>query len=303
MKVLLITGGTSSERRVSLMSAKQVKEGLEKAGFRTELFDLKKGYPALKKLLTNFDIAFPVLHGEEGEGGSLQEFLTESKKRYVGGDPQGFHEGWFKIPFKRFCDKNKIVTSPWKAVKNLEEIKSFGFPAVLKSTNGGSSKEVVILKSAADLKKKSCQDLINSGLELFIEKYLTGIEATVGILGNKALPVIEIVPPKGSWFNYKNKYSGKTKEIVGAPSLSENMKKGLQKIAQAIHQKLKLGPYSRIDFIVADNIPYVLEINTIPGLTSQSLFPKAAKAAGFPFPKLLDKIVKTAYANKISKTI
>ena len=302
MKVLVITGGTSSERRISLISAKEVKKSLEKEKYRVELFDLKKGYLALKKLLPEFDIFFPVLHGEEGEGGELQEFLKESKKRYVGGNPKGFKEGWFKIPFKSFCEKNKITTAPWKIVKNLSEIKEFGFPSVLKGSSGGSSKEVVILKSPVDLKKKSCLDLVNSRFELYIEKYLTGIEATVAILGNKTLPVIEIIPPKGSWFNYKNKYSGKTKEIVGAPSLSVAIKRKLQKIAKTIHQKLKLGQYSRIDFIVSGKTPYCLEVNTIPGLTSQSLFPKAALAAGIPFPKLLDKIIKIAYANKIPQT-
>ncbi|MCR4305552.1 MAG: hypothetical protein NUV73_00525, partial [Candidatus Daviesbacteria bacterium] len=157
MRVLIITGGTTSERPVSLTSAKEVKKGLEKTKHKAELFDLKKGYQALKRLLQEFDIFFPVLHGEGGEGGDLQEFLKKAKVKYVGGEPKGFKEGWFKISFKRFCDKNKITTSPWQVVKNLGEIKSFGFPAVLKSSNGGSSKEVVILKSANDLQKNSCQ--------------------------------------------------------------------------------------------------------------------------------------------------
>lgn len=303
MKVLLITGGTSSERRISLMSAKQVKEGLKEEGVQVELFDFKKGYSALKKLLTEFDVFFPVLHGREGEGGELQKFLAESKKPYVGGDPKGFREGWFKIPFKRFCEKNKIASSPWKVVKNLGEIKEFGFPAVLKSSSGGSSKEVVILKSSKDLGGKAFWGLLNSGFDLFVEKYLPGIEVTVGILDNQALPVIEIVPPKGSWFNYKNKYSGQTKEIPNAPSLDETTKKLVQRVTLQIHQKLNLGPYSRIDFIVSDKKAYVLEVNTIPGLTSQSLFPKAAQAAGISFPKLLDKIIKLAYENKVSKTL
>lgn len=294
MKVLLITGGVSSERRISLMSARQVKKGLLEAGFKVELFDLKKGYPALKKLFPKFDVFFPVLHGEEGEGGSLQKFLAKSKKPYVGGDPKGFQKGWFKIPFKRFCDRNKIITSPWKIIKNEDDIKKFGFPAVLKSSAGGSSREVVILKSTKDLDGKACRSLLNSGFNFFVEKYLPGIEVTVGILNNQALPVIEIIPPSGGWFDYRNKYSGVTQEIVGAPSLDEKLKDTVQQIALTIHQKFNLGPYSRIDFMVSDNIPYVLEINTIPGLTSQSLFPKAAQAAGISFPKLLDKMVRMA---------
>ena len=160
----------------------------------------------------------------------------------------------------------------------------------------------MILKSAKDLKSKLCKYLLNSGLDLFIEKFLLGTEVTVAILDNKALPVIEIVPPKGNWFDFKNKYSGQTKEIPNAPSLDETTKKLVQKISLQIHQKLNLGPYSRIDFIVSEKIPYVLEVNTIPGLTSQSLFPKAAKAAGITFPEVLDKIIRIAHANKIPKT-
>ena len=299
MRVLLVTGGATSERRISLMSAKQVKAGLEEAGFQVESFDLKKGYPVLKKLLAKFDVFFPVLHGKEGEGGELQKFLAELKKPYVGGDPKGFNEGWFKISFKRFCDKNKITTSPWQIIKKEEDVEKFGFPSVLKSSDGGSSREVVILKSSEDLKEETFLNLLNSGLDLFVERYLPGIEVTVGILDNQALPVIEIVPPEGKWFDYKNKYSGETREISNAPSLDEKTRRLIQRIALQIHQKLDLGPYSRIDFIVSDKNPYVLEVNTIPGLTSQSLFPKAAQAAGISFPKLLDKIVKIAYANKI----
>jgi len=113
--------------------------------------------------------------------------------------------------------------------------------------------------------------------------------------------VIEIIPPEGGWFDYQNKYSGATREIPHAPSLDEKTKQLVQKIALQIHQTLNLGPYSRIDFIVSELhshsssgklVPYVLEVNTIPGLTSQSLFPKAAQAVGISFPKLLDKMIK-----------
>ena len=302
MKVLIITGGTSPERRISLMSAKQVKKGLEESGHKVKLFDLKKGRLELKNLTRNFDVIFPVLHGEEGESGELQEFLLTFRKPFVGGDPKGFKKGWYKIPFKKFCEQENILTASWKKVKNQDNILRFSFPCVLKSSSGGSSKEVVILKSAKDLKSKLCKYLLNSGLDLFIEKFLLGTEVTVAILDNKALPVIEIVPPKGNWFDFKNKYSGQTKEIPNAPSLDETTKKLVQKISLQIHQKLNLGPYSRIDFIVSEKIPYVLEVNTIPGLTSQSLFPKAAKAAGITFPEVLDKIIRIAHANKIPKT-
>lgn len=302
MRILIVTGGTSSERKISLLSAKSVKAGLQEKGHTVQLFDLKKGEKQLKNLAKKFDVIFPVIHGEEGEGGELQKFLSTLGKPFVGGDPGGFKQGWYKIPFKKYCKQNNISTSPWKKISDQSDIIKFGFPCVAKSSNGGSSKEVVILKSFKDLKNPLYKKLLKSNLPLFVEQYLPGVEITVGILNNQPLPVIEIVPPAGSWFDYKNKYSGETREIPHAPSLNEETKKLVQKIALRIHQSLNLGPYSRIDFIVTDKKPYVLEVNTIPGLTSQSLFPKAAQAAGISFPELLDKIIRLAYENKIPKT-
>lgn len=113
-------------------------------------------------------------------------------------------------------------------------------------------------------------------------------------MNNKALPVIEIVPPLGKWFDYKNKYSGATKEIINAPSLTEKQKKQVQSVATAIHRNLKLGSLSRTDFIVSNGKIYVLDVNTIPGLTSESLFPKEAKAAGLDFSELVKLLVTTA---------
>ena len=302
MKILVITGGTSSERRISFLSARAVKKGLEEVGYKVQLFDFKKKNQ-LKNVIKKFDVIFPVLHGEEGEGGDLQKYLAELGKPYVGGSWKGFKKGWHKIPFKEFCKENNITTAPWKEVKNQADLIKFGFPSVLKSSNGGSSREVIILKSANDIKNSLCQNLLKSGLLLFVEKYLPGVEVTVGILGNQALPILEIIPPKGGWFDYKNKYNGQTQEIPHAPSVSPELKRLVQKIALEIHQKLDLGPYSRIDFIISTLrlhpkgvklTPYVLEVNTIPGFTSQSLFPKAAQAAGISFPKLLDKMIKMA---------
>ncbi len=302
MKVFIITGGTSSERPVSLKSAKQVKKGLEDSGHQAKLFDLKKGQQKLKKLVKDFDVIFPVLHGEEGEGGRLQKFLSSLGKPFVGGDPKGFQQGWYKIPFKKFCDENNILTAPWKKIKTKKDILKFGFPSVLKASNGGSSKEVIILQTVEDLKRSNCQKLLELNSDLFVEKFLPGTEITAAILNNKALPLIEIIPPTGKWFDYKNKYSGKTQEIPNAPSVNASLTKSIQQIALKVHQAFKLGQYSRIDFIIHQEKPHVLEINTIPGLTAASLFPKAAQAIGIPFPKLMDKLVNMAYEEKLSKT-
>lgn len=295
MKVLIISGGFSSERKISLISAKAVGEALVKNGHLVGYFDLKSGYPVLKAKLTKFDLIFPVLHGEEGEGGNLQEFLLKSGKSFVGGNPKGFKKAWPKIPFKKYCDKNKITTSKWQIVKSEKDLLKFGFPSVLKASNGGSSREVVMLKSPKDLNNKIVKKLLKSNLELFVEEYLTGVELTAGVLGNQVLPLIEIIPPEGSWFSYQNKYSGVSLEIPYAPSIEPKLQKKIQDIALKIHQHFNLGSFSRIDFMVKNNIPYVLEVNTIPGLTPESLFPKEAKAAGFSFEQMVEKLIELRY--------
>lgn len=298
MKILVVTGGISSERKISLISAKAVKKALEENNHRVKLYDLKKGYTSLKKISQKFDVIFPVLHGEEGEGGKLHKFLSTLGKPFIGGDWKSFQKGWYKISFKNFCDQNNILTPEWKQLsltRHSESILDFGFPSVLKASSGGSSREVVILKSKQDLKKNEYKKLLNSNLDLLVERFIPGVEVTVGIIGDQALPVLEIIPPAGGWFDYKNKYSGTTKEIPFAPSVKKEIQTRLQQIALKIHRLLNLGHYCRVDFIVsADGKPYVLEINTIPGLTPESLLPKAAEAAGISFPEFVEKLINMA---------
>lgn len=295
MKILILTGGNSSERKISFMSANNVKNTLKENGHLVKLYDLKNGYPQIKKIAKDFDILFPVLHGEEGEGGKLHKYLSGLNIEVVGSrNYKSFQNAWYKIPFKNFCSKNGIKTARWKIVKDKNDVIKFGFPCVLKASSGGSSREVVILKSEKGLERKDFKKLIVSKNPLFVEEYLEGTEVTVGILNGKALPIIEIIPPKGSWFSYENKYVSTTQEIPNAPSLDERTKTKIQDIALKIHKNFDLGSMSRIDFIVFNNISYVLEVNTIPGLTAGSLIPKAAKASGISFNQMMEILIKSA---------
>ncbi|MBI2196768.1 ATP-grasp domain-containing protein [Candidatus Daviesbacteria bacterium] len=303
MKVLVITGGVTSERRISLMSAREVKKGLEKTGHRVKLYDFKKGKIS-KNLVKDFDVIFPLIHGKQGEDGSLYGSLIKLGKPFVGCSPQSTKKAFDKILSNRIFDQDNFPRPRWKIVKNVRDIKKFGFPCVLKAASGGSSKEIVILHSEKDLKKALVKRILSLKDKFLVEQLIKGTEITVPVLFNQALPVIEIIPPENGWFDYKNKYSGQSQEIVDAPSVDKRIKGYAQKIALEIHRNLNLSPYSRTDFIVADNTPFVLEVNPAcgVGLTSESLFPKAAKAVGLTFPRLLDQIVKFAYADKISKT-
>ncbi|MBI2338386.1 ATP-grasp domain-containing protein [Candidatus Daviesbacteria bacterium] len=301
LKILIITGGTTSERRISFMSARQVKLGLEKSGHQVKLYDLKKGTVS-KSMTKNFDIIFPLIHGKQGEDGSLYRSLQKLGKPYVGCEPEATKKAFDKILSNKIFDQAKLPRPKWKIVKNIGDIKKFGFPCVLKAASGGSSREVIILHSEKDTKKNLFKKILSLQDKLFVEQLIKGTEITVGVFLDQALPVIEIVPPQGGWFDYKNKYSGQSQEIVGAPSVDRKTQMLAQEIALKIYKKFNLSPYARVDFIVSDQIPYVLEVNPPcgVGLTSQSLFPKAAAAVDLDFPKLLDKMVKLAYENKLS---
>lgn len=290
-----MTGGDSSEREVSLRSAEQVIHALQENTHTATSFDLQKGYDELSVIIPQFDVVFPVIHGEEGEGGRLHKFLSQFDRKIVGTrNYEALQNAWYKIPFKKFCEKEGITTPRWEEVHSVDDILSFGFPCVLKASSGGSSKEVVLIYSEKDVERSDVEELLSSGDELYGEEMIQGVEVTVGILNGEALPLIEIVPPEGRWFDYENKYSGSTSEIPFAPSLREDLQQLIQKIALSIHTKLDVGSYSRIDFMVKNTTPYVLEINTIPGLTSGSLLPKAAEAAGMTFPHMIEILVQSA---------
>lgn len=294
MKVLILTGGNSSERKISFLSARNVKIALKENGHRVDIYDLRKGYGSIRNFSKNYDILFPVLHGEEGEGGQLHKFLSKINKPIVGTrNYKGMEKAWYKIPFKKWCDKEGILTSPWKTIMNMRGVLSFGFPCVLKASNGGSSREVMMVKSQKDLKKPLAINIIKSG-QAFVEKYISGTEITVGVLDSKALPVLEIIPKKDSWFSYKTKYDNTTIEVPFAPSVKKSLQIRAQKIALKIHNQFDLGTYSRTDFIVHGERVYVLEINTIPGITSDSLIPKQTKAAKINFSDFLEILLNDA---------
>lgn len=294
MRILIITGGNSSERKISLISARMVKTALEGNGHEATLFDFKKGYAELKKILARFDVVFPVMHGKEGEDGTLYRLLRSIKKRFVGSDPRGAKIAFDKILFKQYCEKKHLPTADWEIVKNVKGISAFGFPCVLKAAEGGSSHEVAILHSPRDFSNAQVKKILGFKSRLFVERLIEGTEITIGVLLGTALPVVEIIPPKSGWFDYKNKYSGGTKEIPFAPSLNRSMRRQAQRIALRIHRDLRLGSFSRTDFIVKEGIPYILEVNTPGGvgLTPESLLPKAAKAAGISFKKLVEKMLE-----------
>lgn len=249
------------------------------------------------------DVVFIGLHGDIGENGKFQALLDIYDIKYTGTDSLGSAIAMDKDISKQLLKYNNIATPNWifldleheseiSHVLNCLSIHHLLFPVVVKPISCGSSIGVRIAHDESEL-----QEALNiAGTyenHIIIEQFIEGREMTVAILNNAALPIIEI-KPKCGFFDYKNKYqSGLTEEICPA-NVNESLKGELQRLALKAHKALRLGSYSRIDFIVddAENI-YCLEANTLPGMTVNSLLPKAANAMGYSYEDLCELLLKS----------
>lgn len=316
IKVVVLMGGKSAEHKISLATGREVVHHLNKEKYdvlsvvispngsrwKLESPDLSKGKiispQGLKKQKP--DIVFIALHGPFGEDGTIQGMLEEAGLTYTGSGVSASALGMNKIVFRRLMEDER-VTSPkylvlYKKDKKEKIWEKFEkLPLVVKPSNQGSSVGISIVRG-----KKDLQSALKLAFEysdpIIIEEYIKGIEVSCGIIGNDkplALPVAEIVT-KNDFFDYEAKYSkGKSKEIIPA-RVSKEMTEKIQNLVIKVYKAVGAKGYSRVDMIIRRNIPYVLEINTLPGLTPISLLPKQAEAAGIPYPQLLDKIIELA---------
>lgn len=294
MKVLVIGGGTSNERVISLKSSKAVFEAATKTGHDAELYDWDGTEGWLNENAKRFEVVLPMLHGAGGEDGVIQKILEANCVPFLGSNSAVSELCFHK---DRCLKKLELlgIDIPRGALVNFEEYQQselLNMPHVLKPINGGSSLDTFIYPDPARKDMLVIGAAFEKYQTLLLEKYISGIEVTVPVLENKQLPVIEIVPPEGSTFDFENKYNGKTKELVPAQSIGDELQGRAQQLGKKIHNLVGCRHLSRIDMIVQDGCFYVLEINTMPGMTDQSLFPKAAAAVGMDFPALVDYFIK-----------
>ncbi|AEH23116.1 D-alanine--D-alanine ligase [Thermodesulfobacterium geofontis OPF15] len=304
LKIALLAGGTSSEREVSLKGAEVVKKALEKLGHKYEFFDPAQDLPKLAQRAKEFDCAFLVVHGPGGEDGTLQGFLDSIGLPYQGagvlGSALAMHKGISKSLYK-LAGLNVPEGKTFSKDSSFEIIKTYGekigFPLVVKPATQGSSIGLSVVKDKKDL-KKAVEAAFNVDREIILEKYLKGKEITVGILDDKPLPVVEIVPKVSEIFDYETKYTPGLSEEICPARLSERLTKKAQEYGLIAHKTLKLRHYSRTDMIIVEDEIYVLETNTIPGMTETSLLPLAAKVAGYSFPALIQKLLELTLRDK-----
>jgi len=289
----LLMGGPGKERDVSLRSGAAVAKALRAAGARVEEIDVTTTNIALPSSL---DLAFNIIHGTFGEDGQLQSILHDRGIPYTGEGIEGSRTAFDKILSKEAFDRAGVPTSKWEKIRK-GETPSFPLPYVVKAPRQGSSVGVHIIRDAAAL-AAALEDCLQYGDEVLIESFFAGRELTVGILGDEALPVVEIVPRDG-FYDYDHKYTNGASEYFVPAPLTDAESSSVQSTACAAHRALGLEVYSRVDILLAaDGSMSVLEINTIPGMTELSLLPKAAAVAGLDFPTLCEEIAGLSLAKK-----
>lgn len=294
-------GGLSEEREVSMKSGKAIVEALTKKGYQAYSVILdQENEPYIAQIVREqkIDIAFIALHGGFGEDGRIQEIFERLSIPYTGSGPHASFYAMDKIKFKEIMQQHDILVPEYYALHQ----KTFGegithwdhFPCVVKPHAWGSSKGVYIVKTINELIQRA-HELLKQTDWIIIEEYIQGKELTVGILKEKALAPIEIIPVSSTFFDYESKYTkGATKYVLPA-EIEQNHARQAQQVALKVHTVLGCQDLSRIDMILTPAGKwYVLELNSIPGFTSCSLLPLAAGYEGITFEDLCEQIVLIA---------
>lgn len=305
-KVGVLMGGVSSEREISLISGKAVAESLKRSLVDVVEIDITSSdVENIKKnvLEKDIDIAFIALHGEFGEDGQVQKILEDVEIAYTGSKVKASNLAMDKYLSKKLFIENNIPTADFKLIEGRDsDINIDKFPVVVKPNCSGSSLGVTIVNDENKL-KEAVDYALNLSNKVVVEKYIKGREFTVGILDDRPLAVVEIVP-KLKFYDYETKYSDDNLVdfIVPAP-LEKNIYEQIRELGLSVHKALGARFFSRVDFILdEDQRPYVLELNSIPGFTTHSLLPLSAKACGIDFDNLILKITESVVKYGKEKT-
>jgi D-alanine-D-alanine ligase len=303
LRVALLAGGKSAEREVSLKSGEQVFQTLDKERYEVLRYDPRDDLPRLAHDAADIDVALIILHGRLGEDGTIQGFLDLLNIPYQGSGVLGSALAMNKILSKQLYRQAELPIAPFVVIDRTgpemasEALHQLGLPVVVKPEHEGSSIGLTIVRNADEF-PKALETAWQYDRRCLVEKYVAGIEITGGVLGNdslEALPLIEIVPSAGhEFFDYSAKYTPGASEEICPARLSPALTAKAQDYAKRAHQALCCRGYSRTDMIVSDNEVFVLETNTIPGMTQTSLFPQAAAVAGMSFSRLLDRLIELA---------
>ena len=296
MKVGVIMGGISSEREISLKSGTSIVESIDKNKYEVVPIEINEKEDIINKV-KGIDFALLALHGKFGEDGTVQSVLQTLGIPYSGCGPISSGICMVKDLTNRVLVANGIRTARWINVTSSDEIDydaidAMGYPVFVKPTNGGSSVATFKIKSKEEI-KAAVEEGLKWDTEVMIEEFIAGDEITCPVFDGQMWPVIAI-KPHSDFFDYTQKYSaGGADEFV--VELEEEIHNEVESMALNTYKALKCSVYARVDMIVTkEGVPYILEVNTLPGMTATSLFPRSAAAINVSYSGLIDKIIETS---------
>lgn len=292
-KIAVLMGGPGSERDVSIATGKGVAKALRSLGAEVSEVDVKG--PEFD-LPAGVELAFIALHGTFGEDGQVQRILEARGVPYTGEGVAESELAFDKIRSKEAFQRQGVTTPYWQIIA-LGQRPTIPIPFVIKAPRQGSTVGVHIIRSEREI-EAATEDAGKYDRELLVEKFIPGRELTIGILGDQALPILEIIP-KGGFYDFTNKYpflnpsAGGGAEHVCPAKIPEEQTRAIQDLALRAHRALGLQVYSRVDIMFPEEgEASVLEVNTIPGMTEASLLPEAAAAAGIGYTELCRRIIE-----------
>jgi D-alanine-D-alanine ligase len=291
-KIAVLMGGPGSEREVSLATGRGVAKALRSLGAEVVEVDVRNEDFQLPK---DVDLAFITIHGTFGEDGQLQKILEDREVRYTGDGVEESRNAFDKILSKEKFLEHKVATPEWEVIDAGRRPK-MSVPLVVKPAREGSTVGVVIVRNESEL-DGAMEEAATYDRKLLVEKFVSGRELTIGILGDQALPIIEIIP-KGGFYDFNTKYpflnpaAGASAQHVCPANIDATLTKKIQELALRAFRALGLMVYARVDVILSDTgEPFVLEANTIPGMTETSLLPEAAAVVGISYADLCARII------------
>jgi D-alanine-D-alanine ligase len=300
--IAVLMGGPGSERDVSMATGRGVAKALRSLGAKVDEVDVKD---EKFEMPVGVELAFIALHGTFGEDGQVQRILETRGIPYTGEGVAESELAFDKIRSKESFQRHGVTTPYWQII-TLGQRPTIPIPFVIKAPRQGSTVGVHIIRNEREI-DSAVADAGKYDRELLVEKFIAGRELTIGILGNEALPILEIIP-KGGFYDFTNKYpflnpgAGGGAEHVVPAKISEEETRAIQDLALRAHRALGLQVYSRVDIMFPEKgEPSVLEVNTIPGMTEASLLPEAAAAAGIGYAELCARIIELSGKRGSSK--
>ena len=294
LNIVVMLGGPSAEREVSLRSGQAVASALQSLGHSVTQVDPQ---PRTWALPAGTDVVFLALHGAYGEDGTIQAELEHAGVPYTGCGPEASRIAFDKVLTKERCVQANVPTAAHAVLSDAASPIPAGLilPVVLKPVRQGSSVGLRFVERAEDW-NESLRFSLGFGSEVLVEEKIVGRETTVGILGDKALPIVEVRPRSGA-YDYQNKYTSGATEYFCPADFDAATTARIQSAALGAFKAVGARDYSRVDVMVtAQGDPVVLEVNTLPGMTETSLLPKAAAAAGIGYPNLCQRMIELALA-------